>query len=176
MSHPSVALKVSVMYLHIPSALAVGSLIHVASVYTLIFIINMLLILCNVSCCHVYPTIYTPLLHLSSFPSSSFHPFSFFLFLSYPSRPMPPSFLGIANDVPVLARSLGHHATSKGPTPYLLSYPTKAEMSISFCFPLRCQFCFCLFWSILPRCKLFGFHSRFTSISPYLTFISCFKA
>jgi hypothetical protein len=75
MSHPSVALKVSVMYLHIPSALAVGSLIHVASVYTLIFIINMLLILCNVSCCHVYPTIYTPLLHLSSFPSSSFHPF-----------------------------------------------------------------------------------------------------
>jgi hypothetical protein len=174
MSHPSVALKVSVMYLHIPSALAVGSLIHVASVYTLIFIINMLLILCNVSCCHVYPTIYTPL-HLSSFPSSSFHPFSFLLFLSYPSRPMPPSFLGIANDAPVFARSLGHHATLKGPTPYLLSYPTKAEISVSFCFPLRCHFCFSLFWSILPRCKLFGFHSRFTSISPYLTFISCFK-
>jgi heme O synthase-like polyprenyltransferase len=81
MSHPSVALKVSVMYLHIPSALVVGSLIHVASVYTLIFIINMLLIICNVGRFHVYPTIYTPLLHLSSFPSSSF---SFILLLALP--------------------------------------------------------------------------------------------
>jgi hypothetical protein len=38
---PSVVLKVFVMYLHIPSAMVVGSLIHVASVYTLIFLINM---------------------------------------------------------------------------------------------------------------------------------------
>jgi hypothetical protein len=83
MSHPSVALKVSVMYLHIPSALAVGSLIHVASVYTLIFIINMLLIICKLTLVVFMSTRLFTLL-FSTFRLSllhPFHPFSFLLFL-----------------------------------------------------------------------------------------------